>query len=179
MLIFSQRLKDLRNKYGRTQSEIASALDMTTQNYSAYEKGREPPYDVLVKISRYFNVTTDYLLGLSDYDSYEVQISEKNIVINIEPYKKDIDVLKLLPNIMKLPSFLDFFKSIYIYVASPDSRFKPYGQKFTVSEDFGIMADFRIVDRVREAVLVPFIIDLLNDMQYEYDRKKQISEDGE
>lgn len=171
MLIFSERLKKLRSKYDRTQGEIAHALDMTTQNYSAYERGREPPYDVLVKIAHYFSVSTDFLLGINEFDSYDIQMTEKEIVIDIEPYKKNINTLKLLPEIMRLPSFVDFLKSVYIYITASDKKFKDHRKTFTVSEELGIIADFTIVEKVREAVLSPFVIDLLNDMQ-----KQRLSE---
>lgn len=63
---FSKRLRELRTKSGMLQSDLGSVLQISQSMMSAYENGREPPYDVLISIARHFNVTTDYLLGLSD-----------------------------------------------------------------------------------------------------------------
>lgn len=50
-----------------TQTDIAKMFDVGQKTVSNWESGRnEPPYDILVKYARYFNVTTDYILGLSD-----------------------------------------------------------------------------------------------------------------
>lgn len=49
-----------------TQGELASVIGMKRQTISQYVNGiSEPSYEVLVKIARFFDVSTDYLLGLS------------------------------------------------------------------------------------------------------------------
>lgn len=63
---FGQRLRELRTERGENQSVLADHLGVSGQSYSAYENGREPSYSTLCIIAKYFNVTTDYLLGLSD-----------------------------------------------------------------------------------------------------------------
>jgi transcriptional regulator with XRE-family HTH domain len=63
---FWKRLKELRAELGLNQSVIAEKLGVSGQSYSAYENGREPPYSALCTIAKFFHVTTDYLLGLSD-----------------------------------------------------------------------------------------------------------------
>ena len=48
-----------------TQAQLAQKLGLTKSVISAYETGlRLPSYDVLIHISKIFNVSTDYLLGL-------------------------------------------------------------------------------------------------------------------
>ncbi len=65
MVDFGNTLKMLRKRNQMTQSELASKLNLTKSVISAYETGlRLPSYDVLIGISRIFNVSTDYLLGL-------------------------------------------------------------------------------------------------------------------
>lgn len=67
MKVFSERIKDLRTEKGISQEEIALQLGITRSAYSNYEQGiREPSYDVLVKICSLFEVSSDYLLGLTD-----------------------------------------------------------------------------------------------------------------
>ena len=68
---FSTRIKNLRSKDNKKQSDIADILGVSVQSYCAYEAGREPKYDLLCKIARHYNVTADYLLGLDDGSTKE------------------------------------------------------------------------------------------------------------
>lgn len=62
---FGNRLKTLRIKKKLTQQQLADLLGLTKSVISAYENGlRYPAYDVLIKISRIFKVSTDFLLGV-------------------------------------------------------------------------------------------------------------------
>lgn len=61
------RIKQLREKRGLIQEILAAELGITQQMLSKYE--RDVTFikvDILKKIAVYFNVTTDYLLGLSE-----------------------------------------------------------------------------------------------------------------
>ncbi|MBQ7236493.1 MAG: helix-turn-helix transcriptional regulator [Clostridia bacterium] len=67
MIKFSERLKEIRNERKLTQKEVAKQLNISTTCYAGYEQGyREPDYQTLRKICKFFNVTSDYLLGLED-----------------------------------------------------------------------------------------------------------------
>jgi len=69
-----EKLKDLRKAKGVIGSVVAKELNVTTSAYSNYEQGiRLPTYDVLIKIAKYFDVSTDYLLGLEDESGAKVQ----------------------------------------------------------------------------------------------------------
>lgn len=61
------RLKELRKSRHLTQEELGEKISVTQQNVSKYENDvYEMPVDVLVKVSRCFNVTIEYLLGLTE-----------------------------------------------------------------------------------------------------------------
>ena len=63
-----QRLKELREEKGFTQKQLAEKLGINSVTYLHYEKEqREPPLALLADISRFYGVTVDYLLGLSDF----------------------------------------------------------------------------------------------------------------
>ncbi len=65
--MFSKRLREIRIEKGYTQEEIADYLGFTRPTYTAYESGRrKPDNDTLAKIARFLNVSTDYLLCISD-----------------------------------------------------------------------------------------------------------------
>ena len=61
------RLKDLREDHDLSQQQIADYLGMKQPQYSRYERGhRDIPSDVLIKLARLYNVSTDYILGLTN-----------------------------------------------------------------------------------------------------------------
>ena len=61
------RLKDLREDLDLKQKEIAEYLHIKQNTYSQYENGqRQIPIDVLIKLAKYYNVSTDYILGISN-----------------------------------------------------------------------------------------------------------------
>ena len=67
MVDFGKRLKDLRESSGLTQKQVAERVGVTSAVISAYETGiRQPSYAVLVKLAALYNVSSDYLLGISD-----------------------------------------------------------------------------------------------------------------
>lgn len=60
------RLKDLREDYNLKQKDIAEYLHIKQNTYSQYENGqRQLPIDILIKLAKYYNVSTDYILGIS------------------------------------------------------------------------------------------------------------------
>ncbi len=64
--MFTTILKNLRTEKGDSQADVAKFLGLTKQAYSLYELGkRNPDNDTLYKISEYFGVSIDYLLGKS------------------------------------------------------------------------------------------------------------------
>ncbi|MGB2870311.1 helix-turn-helix domain-containing protein [Psychrobacillus psychrotolerans] len=76
--MFHERLKDLREKENITREHLAKALDITYSALSKYETGkREPDFDLLQKLATYFNVTTDYLLGISEYKGLKTNSNEE------------------------------------------------------------------------------------------------------
>ncbi len=61
------KLKELRLISGVTQTELAESIGIRYQSYQAYEKGYSyPTLQNLVNLAQYFDVSTDYLLGLAD-----------------------------------------------------------------------------------------------------------------
>lgn len=64
---FSERLRGLRKGQKLSQEELGAALGLSRGSISYYEKqSRTAPIDVLYVIADYFNVSTDFLLGLKD-----------------------------------------------------------------------------------------------------------------
>lgn len=71
---FALRLKNLMDDT-TTQQQLADVLNITRQTVSLYLNGSSlPPIEKLVEIANYFNVSTDYLLGLSDVKTPQIDI---------------------------------------------------------------------------------------------------------
>ena len=79
------RLKDLRKKHNLTQQQVADRVWVSKSMVSSYELGtRSPSYEVLIKLSRLFGVTTDYLLGVDKTKTIDAsRLSDKQIGIII------------------------------------------------------------------------------------------------
>ncbi len=61
------RLKELRSEKKCTQQEISDKTEISRSVISEYESGKsEPTASVLIKLANFFDVSTDYLLGISD-----------------------------------------------------------------------------------------------------------------
>jgi transcriptional regulator with XRE-family HTH domain len=88
---FSMRIKNLREGKDMTPSQLASVFGKSEGAVRAWETGRtKPDADTLIEISKYFGVTTDYLLGLSDGKSVESDIIHKETGLS----EKAIELLK-------------------------------------------------------------------------------------
>lgn len=60
------RLRDLREDNDLTQKNVANILGITYQQYQLYEsEKREIPVYLLIELCEYYNVTSDYILGLT------------------------------------------------------------------------------------------------------------------
>ena len=65
--VFQKRLKELRLEKGVSQQELGGAIGATYSAVSYWENGtNEPKIGYLIALCKYFNVTSDYLLGLCD-----------------------------------------------------------------------------------------------------------------
>ena len=67
MNIIGGRIKYLRRQKGVLQIDIANYLDISRTTFSGYERGEIiPPYTKMLKMAEYFNVTVDYIMGVTN-----------------------------------------------------------------------------------------------------------------
>ena len=75
-----RRLRDLREDHDLTQKQIAKILSLTNSAYAKIERGEHAlTADVLVTLSNFYDVSTDYLLGLTDFP---VKFALENNLLN-------------------------------------------------------------------------------------------------
>lgn len=90
MSIFSDNIRFLRTQKKISQQELADKIMLSRVRYSKYEDGRsEAPYEILIRISKYFNLSIDLLL-----------------TVDIRKYPLE-DILKLPDNRIVLPVVVD------------------------------------------------------------------------
>jgi len=64
--VFPSRLKKAREYNGVTQHEVAKTIKIAQSTYANYEAGRsEPNFEILAMLSKLFDVSSDWLIGLS------------------------------------------------------------------------------------------------------------------
>ena len=62
-----RRIRDLREDNDMTQKQVAAILNCSQQVYSNYELGqRDIPTDILIRLSAFYSVSVDYILGISN-----------------------------------------------------------------------------------------------------------------
>lgn len=106
-------LKDLRERKGLTQKELAEKLYVTYSTISHYEQGTSTPTtDMIIKLSEFYDVSTDYLLNnCVDRVNYSKQLNKKldrdmtigravAIILNASAEQRKIisGILKLVEN---------------------------------------------------------------------------------
>ena len=65
--MYLKRVKELREDNDLYQKQIAGILKMKQQQYARYEIGkRDIPLDCLIELAKFYNVSTDYILELTD-----------------------------------------------------------------------------------------------------------------
>ncbi len=76
---FSTRVKELREKAGLSMDQLAQLLGVTKSRINMWENnGTVPRMNVLIELSKFFNVTTDYLLGNDEARNLSLENSRLN-----------------------------------------------------------------------------------------------------
>ena len=81
--MYSVRIRELRKEHRYTLDDIAQRLGIARSTYAGYETGhRKPAIETLFEIAKIYNVSTDYILGLTD------EKDPKKIEYNASEYLK-------------------------------------------------------------------------------------------
>lgn len=158
---FPTRLNELMQERGVSQEKLARALGIKRQTVSLYKTGQSSPdVEKLSLIAEFFNVSSDWLLGLSDFRNYEnrgvtasslgmtdesakKQSSYWGWLDGVSPEDMEIGVKRYFPYIwnefLSSDAFLDFLREIGNYVESAikETLFEKSTLPFTVYNPFG------------------------------------------
>ncbi len=103
--MFASRLRALRKERGLTLQQLAKHFGMSHSTLSKYETGsRKPDMEMLKKLSDFFGVSVDYLIGESP-----VRDKEETVILN-----KSINMPELPPEVYKeLEDFIEYLRKKY------------------------------------------------------------------
>lgn len=89
-VLFKDRLVSLRKEKKLTQYELADKLGFSRGQISNYEQGsREPDQETLIKIVSFFDVSVDFMLGLTDIRKYDTISRYDNNIANCDKLPKE------------------------------------------------------------------------------------------
>ena len=82
--MLGQRIGELRTALGWSQVTLAQRIGVTKQTVSNWENENiQPSIEMLVRLAKLFNVSTDYLLGLENTPRLNIDGLEKHVIAHI------------------------------------------------------------------------------------------------
>ena len=89
-----ERIHDLRERSGMTQTDLALRMGVSRSGVNAWEMGiSKPTLDNLATLSRIFHTTTDYLLGIDNEETLVISnftVEEKELIMRMVNYMEGI-----------------------------------------------------------------------------------------
>ena len=101
---FYERYKELCNEIGKTPTGVGKELGVDKATVSYWKSGHVPKHESIIKISNYFNVSVDYLLGKSNNRQYGVNGNE---IAKVALFGGDTDVTnEMWEEVVQYASFI-------------------------------------------------------------------------
>lgn len=110
MATFAERLKELRKEKQLTVEQLANNIGSAKSTISRYENGREPKGDIIRLLTEYFDVSIDYLMGVSDIRTPNIENTNKDLKLSpeVETIAAHLEGKDITPKKMKLlKSYID------------------------------------------------------------------------
>jgi len=120
--MLASRLKELRKGRGLTQKHLANIFNLDTSSICKYESNQAtPPSDIVKKFAEFFQVTTDYLYGLTDNPNPPIQQNDE--VVTKLSELKDSPSYRILCDLIKnaSPEDIEKLKIIHDTIRSKNS----------------------------------------------------------
>ena len=119
---FGDKIKNLRTDADLKQKEVAEILKVSRSSISSYEQNKnQPDLHAVIELAKLFNVSTDYLLGLSEYKTSWVDetgfISRNSDNVKIVELLNDIKKLDK-PDVSHLVELINIMKNQNKYLQS-------------------------------------------------------------
>ena len=86
--MFYNRLKQLCKSKNTSITAVLKALNISTSKGTAWKNGSAPSSEIVIKLAEYFDVSTDFLLGLSDEPHRKIKLSDVDTILPSYPNEK-------------------------------------------------------------------------------------------
>jgi len=118
MSILSDNIRFLRNRKSLSQQKVADNLSITRGRYAKYEDGlTEPPIGLLIRISRFFNVSIDLLVSV-DIRKYDVEnmllLPDNRVVLPIAVDEHGDNKIEIIPHKASMGYLSGYMNPAYI-----------------------------------------------------------------
>lgn len=169
-IILSKRLKELRQNLNITQKEFAKTLNITAAALSKYESGNGyPSIPILAEIAKKYNVSVDWLLGLSENNTTTTEVTNYSDliqpIVTLTKSKKLQKIISLEYNIDNEEWALIFHRGWnYLDKDKLDSLFKQY--KNILDLYVAKTIDDSIFNAVIEKLEKDFEIEINNNLSF-------------
>lgn len=111
------RLKEIRERKGITQKQVAEFLGRGVTTYANYETGRrDMDTETLVMLAEYFEVTTDYILGRGREEELKAKANEKELDgLLLKEATRIAELIQSLPSLRKKEArnYIEFLVATY------------------------------------------------------------------
>lgn len=144
MANFHEILNELRVSKGVTQEEVANAIGVAKSTFAKYDRGeREPNFDTLKKIARYFGVTADYLLGLSNsrIGANDDVLRETGLDDDAITALRTMRGVEALNEVLRLPSFASFIFQLFVAASEQIKQMRKMDLDNMTAEDKRTICD--------------------------------------
>lgn len=172
------RLKELRAKENISLRNLSSALNISYSSLGKYERGeQQPSYETLIKIATYFNVTTDYLIGVTNSKnpkyrkiSDDLNLSDdaitklKNLSLVISK-SNGVSLADMLNALIIHPQFEKLLRNMLLYISRDSNEWNKLQKYLNTNSDSPL-----VLDSVKELDIIcmsqifyTILIDTLNN----------------
>lgn len=133
--MFDDRLACLRKAKGISMRQCANELGIPYTTYVSYEKNeRDPKSEQLIELADYFNVSIDYLLGRTEEQKVNKEVSNNLVLTKHEEqvltsYRNKTEMQNAVDTLLNVPSLIEV-KS----VARSSDYHKPYKETITAEQ---------------------------------------------
>ncbi len=131
MQTFGERLRRIRREQFIRQKQLAGHLNIAVSTLSQYENDkRHPNFEILTQISQYFNVSTDFLLGVDDAENSNINKSFESIDEKLSDRSYQDLLHKMTDNLLTISKHndtksLQILHTLYDSIASIGVEYKP------------------------------------------------------
>lgn len=140
--MIGNRIKQLREEKGLSQAELANAIQIAQSSIGNYERElRAPDSETILALAKYFNVTSDYLLGLADDPQKQPSATEElglsydaveRLIAWNTRYPNGNEALSTLSRLITYSEFFHVLYSISLLLENASNEFNASGSS---SED--------------------------------------------